>query len=139
MIRYTQLSVIILFLTAGCAATVLEYSPQIIADGDPKQIIKQVIMEQPLKKAPRSAFVNDQYMEIEASVIRAGDLSARKAPTTISIYFNNIRSMSLTKSNNYYIVALFNKAGEERYRVYSRQEEQARLFIDAIYSMTNFP
>jgi len=130
MNKTITICVFLAILIFGCSAVTIPYDPQPLAK-DPREVIRQVIMEQPDKKVPHSATVTADYIEIDTTVIRRSGPIRRRIPTMITIYFNNLGKPVLYKTS-WYIVAILNKNNEERYRVYTKQEDQARLLIDAL-------
>ncbi len=135
MIKNTLLAAVLLL--TGCSTVQIAHDQQSVT-GDPKEIIRQVISEQIDNKVPRSTTVTAEYLEVDTTVIRRGKTPTRqRIATTITIYFNNLGTPILYRTGSgIYIVAIKNKDNQERYRVYTRQESQARLLMDALYAVT---
>ena len=126
----------IIVLSLSACATTMPYQPKIVTDKNPVDIVRQVIQEQPVKKAPRELTVTDTHIQIGTTYIKRSGPVRKQKPGYITIYFNNVGSPQLMKYFSDYYVVINNKNNEEKYRVRTSQEEQAKALIDALHTLS---
>ncbi|QUM76714.1 sensor protein [Moritella sp. 24] len=136
---------------AGCTATQIQYSPNMIKNKDlAVQIIEQVVMEQPLKFRPESVFVTDSYLAFgdgvsgkettlsndqsfgSSSSISLSSSKVNAKNITSRFYFNSMAELELFKKRDWYVIQLKNDEHRVVKRFYTRSLKKAESLIDSI-------
>lgn len=140
----------LLFLLTSCAAQLVPYFP--VADSDllgAAKLIEQVILEQPSQHRPSSVVVTRAYFEFGTGLttdtkaltsylgigVTAGSSRSVTRVTATRIYFNSIGPVKLFKKRDWLIIDVVGNQGERLGRFYTRSENRARRFLDAIKSI----
>ena len=137
MNRKKLLSVILMIFLIGCSN--IRYSPN-TANTNPteaKEIVKEVVQEQPNELAPIKVEVTDQYFKMYATKTNAMD--GYIIPWNIVVYFNNIGKIEIKQkrrwSKKWFVIAVRDKNKNLRYTIYTAQESKVKSFIDALYTL----
>lgn len=121
------ISVVAIFAIAtGCRSSQIDYSPSAsLAPAVARSLVLQVIEEQPRGFVPDHAEVS--YEKITTNQRR------RKTVT----YFNSISRMDLylDRRGNFYFVRVFDDAGVLRLRVWTRELEKGKRFMDGVEAL----
>lgn len=123
----------------GCSSNVqIKYNYSILDNPEKaKEIIHQIILEQPRGSAPSSVDINDDFIQITTNATRKSMLAGGVAmvPVTETLFFNNIKSAELYSGRKYYFVLVKENSDEIKLRILTGKEEKGRLFIDAIKTL----
>lgn len=140
-----------ILLLTGCTATQVPYSPEpIMSREDSERIIEQVIMEQSAKHRPESVLVTDDYMEFgegysekstglvsgtklgSNAVIDVGSSRTKGKEINSRLYFNSLGAPELFVKRDWYTIQVVDGKGRRLKRFYTRDEQKAEAFIDAL-------
>ena len=135
MVNKELMAVLVLFLLSGCMKKI-QYSPDIstVNSVEAKEIVKQVVQDQPGEMAPIKVEVTDQFFKMYAT--KSNPVDGYTIPWNTVVYFNNIGEITLKIekkwSKKWYVVAIMDRNNREKYAVYTAYEIQAKSFINAI-------
>lgn len=116
----------------ACSRTV-HYVPSLIVD--PEKIIQRVMTSQPPEYAgdvPYKVSVKNDSIEMWMSE-PGGE--GKSEGSTGAIYYKNIGKIVLNHTDIWY-VSIFDHSGIEMYNIFSFKENEAKKFIDALYTVT---
>jgi hypothetical protein len=117
----------------------INYSPDIstVNDVEAREIVKQVVLEQPGELAPIKVEVTDQFFKMYAT--KSNQVDGYTIPWNTVVYFNNIGEVTLKIekkwSKKWYVVAIMDRDNREKYAVYTAHEITAKSFINAIIKL----
>lgn len=139
-----------LLLSACSTAERVEYSPKSISNkAYATKIIEQVIMQQPDKYRPESLFINDDYIgfndgyssktigigsaaQSNTPIIASGISTTKTKSNNSRVYFNSLGPTTLWSKRSWYIIDIQNKTPSLIKRIYTRDQDNAKAFIDSI-------
>ena len=102
-----------------------------------KEIIKQIIQEQPGELAPIKVEVTDKYIKMYK--IKSNQLDGYNIPWNQFVYFNNIGKVEIRQkrheSKKWFVVSVMDKKKSLKCTVYTAKENRAKAFIDALHTM----
>ena len=130
------IAVITLLLT-GCST--IRYSPATskINISEAKEIVKQVVQEQPREFALLDVEVTDQYFKMHT--MKTNRMEGYTIPWTSVICFNDIGKVKIKQkkrwSKMWFVITVRDKNKNLRCTVYTTQESKAKSFIDALYAL----
>ena len=136
-IKLFAIMVVVLFVF-GCSSNVqIKYNYSILDNPEKaKEIIHQVILEQPRGSAPSSVVINDEFIQIITNATRKSMVGGvAMVPVTETLFFNNIKSAELYSGRKYYFVLVKENSDEIKLRILTGKEEKARSFIDALKTL----
>ncbi len=135
----------------GCTATQIQYAPNSVENKAlATQIIEQVIMEQPLKYRPEGTLITEEYLAFgegfvskgstvsnallvtDNSAVTIGSTKVESKNIASRLYFNSLTGMDLFHKRDWYIVQLRNDENRIVRRFYTRNQNKAKRFIDAM-------
>lgn len=147
-----NLFLISVLLLAGCSATQIQYSPEVMNDrNDAVMVVEQVVMEQPIKHRPSSVLITEHYIAFNEgfetntsgfvsgssignnSAILSGSTRSTSKAVGSRIYFNSITVPNLYKKRGWYIIDILNTEGRRVKRIYTTNKQKAEDFIDSIF------
>ena len=102
---------------------------------EPTKVIEQIIRTQPpayARPVPYAVSVKNDYIELQ--VTEPGGWFGGPGNVTNTIYYKNIGKVILNKYD-IWCVEILDRAGNWMYYVWSFDESEAKLFIDALYTM----
>lgn len=124
-IKTTILVVSLVFLS-GCAAQRLMHQPQEYTEQfKSKEVIEKVLYYQSPNHAIRSVYIRPDYIRI---------ISTAHNRTTY-IHFEYINKFELHAKDEWRIVTLRGPFNDVIYRLYVKDEQMARDFINAVYTL----
>lgn len=108
---------------AGCSQFV-HYTP-VEYSGDPLATVERTLREQPGAYAPVSLEINrDRFT------------AKHNRQTPVTIYFNSVGEVRMFKKGREYRMRVIDRSGAGRMWVVTRNEDQARRFVDAITQLS---
>jgi hypothetical protein len=124
----SMLLIAALFLSA--CSSVIPHQAQQVSNEIALNNIEQVLKEQPKKLAPIELVMKADHFEIKRN---------RQVP--ISIYFNSVKDVVITYKKylikpNQYRISIIDKGDSRRLTVVTYREDQAKLFVDAMYQLS---
>ena len=139
-------------LLAGCVATSLLHSPRTISKADAEAIIEQVLMEQPAKFRPESVVFEPSYfglgqgsstrgrasgvgVPVGPAVLVAGGNESRTRELATRVYYSSVGTVPLYKDGKWRVIQVRNTEGYLMLKIYATNEERARQFVDAVFSL----
>lgn len=131
------LTVILLIFLTGCST--IHYSPN-TANTNPteaKEIVKEVVQEQPNELAPIKVEVTDRYFKMYAT--KTNVMDGYTIPWNTVVYFNNVGKVKIKQkkrwSKEWYVILIMDNEKNLRYTVYTAQYTKAKSFIDALFTL----
>ena len=138
MNRKNIVTLIITLLLTGCIKTI-HYSPDDSVKNSikAKEIIKQVVLEQPNEFIPVEVEVTDLYLK--TITIKSDQVYGYNIPWHQLVYFNNIGKITLKRKsgrlNELFIIFIWDKNKTFKGNIYTQHEKKAKAFIDALYTL----
>ena len=132
------LTIIAIVLFAGCTATI-HHSPaaSFQNSSEAKEIIKQVMLEQPGEMAPVNVEVTDQFIKIH--LIKTDQMYGYNIPWCKFVHFSNIGKIEIKQkrpdSQQWFVVSVMDKDNKLKCDIYTLHESKARGFADALYTL----
>lgn len=129
------ITVVALLLLSGCMKRI-QYSPDIssVNSVEAKEIVKQVVQEQPGELAPINVEITDRYFKMYAT--KSNPMNGYTIPWNTVVYFNNIGKIELKQekkwSKKWYVISIMDRNNQKRYSVFTAHEIKAKSFIDAL-------
>lgn len=133
---------IIVIVLSICCSTI-RYSPADTNTNqtEAKEIVKQVVQEQPDELAPIKVEVTDRYFKMYGTKTNAVD--GYTIPWNTVVYFKNIGEIKLRRkkkwSKKWFVISIMDKNNKEKYTVYTAYEIKAKSFIDALITLRKIP
>ena len=137
MNRKNIVTLIITLLLIGCST--IGYTPNTSKTNtiEAKAIVKLIVQEQPGELAPIKVEITDRYFKMYAT--KSNPANGYIIPWNTVVYFNNIGKIELKQekkwSKKWYVISIIDRNQNLRYSVYSSQENNAKLFIDALFTL----
>ena len=138
MVNKKLIAVFVLLLLSNCMKRI-HYFPDTssISRVKAKEIVKQVVLEQPGELAPIKVEVTDLFVKMYAT--KSNQADGYTIPWNTVIHFNNIGEIRLGMvkkwSKKWYVIAIMDKNSKEKYAVYTAHEIKAKAFIDALSAL----
>ena len=129
--------IIILIELLGCA-TPIPYTPKASKSFSENQnVIKRILSEQPVKFAPNNIIITNEYIQINKITYKRSfhTYGITTLPELTTIYFSSIGESKIYHKGKYFIVMIYDTNKNFRYKVFTPSEEDARQFVDAVYSL----
>lgn len=137
MSRKNLLSVIIMIFFIGCSNIRYSPNPANTNPAEAKEIVKQVVQEQPDELAPIKVEVTDQYFKMYATKTNAMD--GYTIPWNTVIYFKNVGKVKIKQkkrwAKQWYVILIMDNEKNLKYTVYTDQYTKAKSFIDALFTL----
>ena len=127
-----------LLLVVACASTI-NYVPKSSESVlEAKLTIKQFLQQQPPQFVPNDVEITDNYFKMIKQSTRAGiwTYGITTVPIVTFVYYGNIGKINLYYKKGIYRIFVFDKDSNiVRCKVYSANENKAKGFIDALYTL----
>ena len=125
-----QIIVIIILFCTGCSATKLTYQPQEYNDISKSiEILKSSLNYQSPEHVVKSIEIKPDFLKIISG----------SNYTTSYVHFEYIGYIDFHEKNEWKIVTIRGKNRRILYRLYVKNKEIAKSFINAIYTLKNHP
>ena len=137
MNRKNILIAIIALLITGCST--IRYSPASSKTNtiEAKEIIKQIVLEQPMEIAPIDVEITDQYFKLHT--MKTNHMDGYTIPWTKVVCFNDIGKIGIRQkrrwSKKWFVITVRDKNKNVRCKIYTALENKAKLFVDALYAL----
>ena len=124
-----------LLLLIGCST--IHYIPNTvkISTTEAKEIVKQVIQEQPNELAPIKVEVTDQYFKLH--IMKTNHMDGYTIPWTKLVCFNDIGKIRIKQkwrwSKKWFVISIMDKNKNVKCTIYTAQENKATSFVDAFH------
>ena len=124
-------------LIMGCST--IHYVPDSSKTGtvEAREIVKQVIQEQPDELAPIRIEITDRYLKMYAT--KSHPVDGYTIPWNTMVYFSNIGNVELKQkkrgSQKWFVISIRDRNNTVRYTVYTAHEITAKSFIDALHAL----
>lgn len=128
---------IITLLLTGCST--IRYSPATLKTNtiEAKEIIKQIVLEQPMEIAPIDVEITDQYLKLHT--MKTNHMDGYTIPWTKVVCFNDIGKIGIRQkrrwSKKWFVITVRDKNKNVRCSIYTAQENKAKSFVDAFYAL----
>ena len=138
MKRENIVTLITALLLTGCMKTI-HYSPDNSArnTSNAKEVIKQVVLEQPNEFIPIEVEVTEHYLKTITT--KSDQMYGYTIPWHHIVYFNNIGKIKLKqkrgRSSELFIIVILDKNETVKCNIYTLHEKKAKEFIDALYTL----
>ena len=131
--------IVLLLLFLAVCGKVIHYAPGNTVNNasQAKEIIRQIVQEQPGELAPIKVEVTDKYIKMYK--IKSNQLDGYNIPWNQLIYFNSIGKVEIREkkrqSKKWFVVSLMDKKKNLICTIYTAMENKAKTFIDALHTM----
>jgi hypothetical protein len=132
------LAVCIPLYLAACARNyTVAYTPRSVPE-EPAKIIERVLRQQPPAYAYVPFDLNVGSDCIQFKTVEWTGLGINRRPNELvtTLCYNNIGRITLNKADHWY-VDIYERGGIWMYQVWSYNEKEAKLFIDALFAIVN--
>lgn len=133
-IQKIAISIFVLIALNGCSATLLQYNPKINEDAlnNTMLSIKEKILTQPEGRSPSKANVTENFIQLNGNFEGEKSTSDEHAGF---IPFKSINKLTLHNKNEWFLVSLVKNDNRLFFRYFSKNEDDAKKFMDNIYTM----
>jgi hypothetical protein len=126
-----------LYLSACARNYTVPYTPRSVPE-EPAKIIERVLRQQPPAYSYVPFDINVGRDCIQFKTVEWTGMGANRRPNDLvtTLCYNNIGRITLNRGDCWY-VDVYERGGAWMYQVWSYNEKEAKLFIDALYAIVN--
>jgi hypothetical protein len=143
----TALSITLcIFLQCGCSTPPIEYKPIITNDvSQSKKDIEFTLYSQLKNKTPNSVRITEDFIGIGGigfkrshHIMNANFTSTVGYANETRIYFRSLGKSNLYHRRSYYPVFVYDSSGYIIYQAFFKTKDNAKLFINSLYTLSDF-